>query len=295
MFVQLPGASTTSSSFAGSTLVIPCHSAGMSPFIGLDLYILNEGMQKIGYYKSDYIAPGVSNDGLSLSAEEGQLTLPAEIFVSSPLASNKLTFLVLRSGVLSGQMRKFGDELSNFIKTNNFASVVVLSSTMSPVQRERNTNRLIPEVFAYVSNAIYEQNPKYYEVYGIRKFGYWLNENLKQENLMGGKKKNHRELDELMGAGLAKGLLKTFNKKGIAASLFVIFTPGGIDFVGGYSYYQFLKNNLFQGATLAEASLVRQLGKLKLSEQSGEEIHAKLFERGELKAPAYWKQIVSYF
>ena len=92
-------------------------------------------------------------------------------------------------------------------------------------------------MFGYVSNAVFQSNPKYYEAYGIRKFGYWLAENLRQENLLGGKKKNHRELDELMGAGLAKGLLKTFNKKGVLASLFVIFTPGGIDFVGGFSFY----------------------------------------------------------
>jgi predicted ATP-grasp superfamily ATP-dependent carboligase len=105
----------------------------MSPFIGLDLYILNENMQKVGYYKSDYITPGVSNDGLSLSSDEGQLTLPAEIFVSSPSSTNKLTFLVLRSGVLSGMMRKFGDELSNFIKTSGFTNVIILTSTMSPV------------------------------------------------------------------------------------------------------------------------------------------------------------------
>ncbi len=57
------------------------------------------------------------------------------------------------------------------------------------------------------------------------------------------------ELDELMMSGLAKGLIKTFNKKGIKASMFVIFTPGGIDFVGGYSYYQFLKTNLFSAGT----------------------------------------------
>ena len=124
----------------------------------------------------------------------------------------------------------------------------------------------IPEIFGYVSDSIYQANPKYYEAYGIRKFGYWLNENLRQENLLGGKKKNHLELDELLGAGLAKGLMKAFNKKGINATLFVIFTPGGIDFVGGYSYYQFIKNNLFAGSSLTEAQLVRTLGKLQLTE-----------------------------
>jgi len=104
MFVPVFGSTTTTAKpeFSGSTLVIPCHSAGMSPFIGLDLYILNEGMQKAGYYKSDYIAPGVSNDGLSVVADQGVLTLPAEIFVSAPGSVNKLTFMVLRSGILSG-------------------------------------------------------------------------------------------------------------------------------------------------------------------------------------------------
>ena len=67
MFVPVHGTSTKSDVFAGSTLIIPCHSAGMSPFVGLDLYILNEGMRKVGFYHSDFIAPGVSNDGLSIT------------------------------------------------------------------------------------------------------------------------------------------------------------------------------------------------------------------------------------
>jgi len=50
MFVPVHGSGFKPEVFSGSTLVIPCHSAGMSPFIGLDLYILNEGMRKAGYY-----------------------------------------------------------------------------------------------------------------------------------------------------------------------------------------------------------------------------------------------------
>ena len=142
-----------------------------------------------------------------------------------------------------------------------------------------------------MSNAIYKEIPNYYEVYGIRKFGYWLQENLRQEDLVA-KKKHHMELDELMGAGLAKGLIKTFNKKGVKASLFLIFTPGGIDFVGGYTFYQFLKHNLFQAAVSAETQITRKLGKLNLSETNGEEEHHKLFEKSEFKTPAYWKQII---
>lgn len=70
MLVKAPGQSADFN-FTGHTLVIPCHAAGMSAFIGLDMYILNEGMVKAGYFKSQYIANGISNDGLSVAGTEG--------------------------------------------------------------------------------------------------------------------------------------------------------------------------------------------------------------------------------
>ena len=139
MIVQPFGANSPLPNLAGSTLVIPCHSAGMSPFIALDMYILNEGMQKIGYYKSEYIAAGLSNDGLSVNEGEGALTLPAEVFFS---AERKMTFLIIRSGVYGGKERLFGKELIEFIKKNGFSNIIILTSTLSPVSRERDTNRL---------------------------------------------------------------------------------------------------------------------------------------------------------
>lgn len=124
--------------FSGSSLVIPCHSAGLSPFIGLDLFILNEGLEKLGYYKSDYIASGLSNDGLSLNDGEGKIILPAEMYHS---AAQKVTFLIIRSGVMSGKHRLFGEELKEFVKKNQFKQVIILSSSLSPVLRERDSNR----------------------------------------------------------------------------------------------------------------------------------------------------------
>jgi predicted ATP-grasp superfamily ATP-dependent carboligase len=139
MFVPIFG-SANKPEFAGHTLVLPCVSAGMSALIGLDLYILNEpNMKKIGYYSSEHLAPGLSNDGLSPVENSGVITLPGEIF-NDPTA--KLTFLNIRSGPVSGQSRKFGAELTQFIKTHNFKDVVILSSTLSPVNRERHSNRL---------------------------------------------------------------------------------------------------------------------------------------------------------
>ena len=95
-----------------------------------------------------------------------------------------------------------------------------------------------------------------------------------------------------MMSGMAKKILKTFNKESCPATLFVIFCTGGIDFVGGYSYYQFIKNNLLKAKTGIVDAAANKLGTLKLEEQNGEQIHQLLFTDKKLKTPAYWKQIV---
>ena len=56
-FVPVFGTQTTLNDLKGSTLVIPQISAGFSPMIATDLYILNEGFNKVGYLKSEYISP----------------------------------------------------------------------------------------------------------------------------------------------------------------------------------------------------------------------------------------------
>jgi hypothetical protein len=96
--------------------VIPSVSVGFSAHIGLDLFILNEGMVKVGYFKSTALSVGVSNDGLTpLGDPEGQLILPCEIYHS---AEKKLTFLILRGG--ASKFWQFGEELGKFIKDNGF-------------------------------------------------------------------------------------------------------------------------------------------------------------------------------
>ena len=133
-------------------------------------------------------------------------------------------------------MRDFQDELVAFIKDYKLSSVVILSSTMNPVRRERESNRQIPRVFGYANNFLFKKNDrKFYEKYQIQKFGYWLAND---------KKKGHQELDELAFSGMSRSFMRCFNRQDIEASLFVIFCPGGVDFVGGYSYYRFIKDNL---------------------------------------------------
>jgi hypothetical protein len=52
-----------------------------------------------------------------------------------------LTFLMLRGGAYSGKMRQFCDELIAFTKASGFSNVVVLTATMNPVRKERESNR----------------------------------------------------------------------------------------------------------------------------------------------------------
>jgi len=71
-------------------------------------------------------------------------------------------------------MGSFTDELIAFIKQHGFSNVVILTSTISPVKRERESNRQIPEVFGYINDHLEKDQPNYYEDNGVRRFGYWI-------------------------------------------------------------------------------------------------------------------------
>ena len=76
----------------------------------------------------------------------------------------------------------------------------------------------------------------------------------------------------MMACGAADKMMKALNRMEVPAQLFVIFTPGGHDFVGGYTFYEFLKNCFdAKGNALAGKSL----GKMNLPDgfKTGEEIH----------------------
>ena len=151
---------------------------GMSPSIAMDLAILNDGITKLGYYKSQYISPVIINDTLTLSgAPLGKVQMPVEFYLT---ADEKTTYMVCRSSTTS--KRSFALELVDFVKNHGFANVAILTATGSPVSRERTSNRQIPEFFAYCNDAVLKKDPEYYKTNGIRKFGYWIQEVKKREH-----------------------------------------------------------------------------------------------------------------
>ena len=263
MFVPVFGTQFDAARLRNTTLVLPSQCVGLSAHIGMELFALNTNMQKVGYYKTDYLSNIIINDAVTLPSQaSGQICMPAEVWYSE---EKNMTFLMVRSGPTGG-MRKFADELVAFIMMTDFARVVLLTATMSPVSRERDSNSLIPEVFAYCNNFMVKDNREYYNQNGIRKFGYWIQDV---------KRRPHQEMAELSGAGWSDRLMKSFNRMEKPAIMFTIFCPGGVDFVGGYNYYEFLKQNKF-GNPAEQAT--QRLGKLTLSAgantlETGEQIH----------------------
>ena len=156
--------------------------------------------------------------------------MPAEFWYSQ---SYKMTFLMIRSDHTDGNLRNFINELVAFIMKIKFSSVFVLTATTSPISRERDSNSLVPEIFAYCNNfLLLKSNRAYYNQCKIRKFGYWIDDV---------KRRPHQELAELSASGWAARLMKSFNRMDKPAVMFCIFCTGGVDFVGGYSYFDFLK------------------------------------------------------
>ena len=110
-FVPVFGKQVAADAFKGANLTIPCQSAGLSPLIAMDLAILNDGMDRIGFYSSTLVSPMVVNDALTLpGCPMGAISMPAE-FWQDPKQPTKV-FLTLRAGVTSE--KKFGEELVAF-------------------------------------------------------------------------------------------------------------------------------------------------------------------------------------
>lgn len=54
----------------------------MAPYIALDLFVLNQGLERVGFYHSDYLGAVVMNDTQTTDAGlVGKMNCPAEFFV----------------------------------------------------------------------------------------------------------------------------------------------------------------------------------------------------------------------
>ena len=190
----------------------------------------------------------------------------------------------MRTGIVDGMTTTWWDTLRNWVQEVGFKGVITMTGTMSMLKRERHTNKQLPEVFSYCNNYLYNKykdgDASYYSKFGVKKFGDWISEK---------KIKPHQELKGLMGGGGSR-YIKIFNTVDVPCSLFVIFTPGGIDFVGGYTFYHFLKDNFG-----ADGEPCKPLGKVDLPVEDGEQVHQLLFKDKKVITPVHWYKMIEQF
>jgi len=80
------------------------------------------------------------------------MQMPVEVYVSK---DKRYTFFIFRSGIVGGKMLEFGQVFVSFVASLGFSDVKILTATVSPTKRERESNRQVPEVFGYVNNSLY--------------------------------------------------------------------------------------------------------------------------------------------
>lgn len=150
-----------------------------------------------------------------------------------------------------------------------------MTAAFSPLKRERDSNRELPEVFAYCNKHLEDRD--FYNKQGIRKYGWWIEI----------KKRQHQELSELGQGGWTARLFKTLHKLDMPVGVFAIFCQGGVDFVGGYAMYHFIKKSFLD----LDAGLTK-IGNVGLTEQhglkDGDQVHELVFQSGKVKFPLGW-------
>ncbi|KFV62486.1 Proteasome assembly chaperone 2 [Dryobates pubescens] len=128
MFVPCDrGGGSASTDFTGFTLLMPAVSVGNVGQLAIDLVISTLDMTKIGYFYTDCLVPMVGNNPYATSEENSkELSINAEVY---SLPSKKLVVLQIRSPFIKNKYRPFCDTLLSWVKSNNCARVVVLSSS----------------------------------------------------------------------------------------------------------------------------------------------------------------------
>lgn len=148
--------------------------------------------------------------------------MPVEFWLT---ADKTKTLMVARTA--ASDSRDFCDELSEFIKAQEFASVAILTSGMCKFQPQEALGRPIPEVYAWANDFLSTKD--YYDKVGVKKFGTWMQ-----------LKKPGSELKELSGDGWASRLFRTLKKLDMPCAIFMTFCKNAVDFVGGFVMFELI-------------------------------------------------------
>ena len=135
MFISAKGASEAN--FEGHALVIPSLSVGQGPVLGTDLWLLNQGYSKAGFFYSKHVASFAGDEMITTENPSHFVTLSSEVWTH---AEHKLTFLVIRSGIGGGRSRLFLEELKKWREEAKFTKILLAASTFNPIRKIRASN-----------------------------------------------------------------------------------------------------------------------------------------------------------
>ena len=66
------------------------------------------------------------------------MQMPCEVFVSN---DKRFTFIIFRTSIVGGKMLEFGQVFTALVASLGFTDIKILTATMSPIKRERESNR----------------------------------------------------------------------------------------------------------------------------------------------------------
>lgn len=140
-------------SFHGHTLVIPTVSFASIPQLAVGLLLWDDALalRKVGRLNSSgdlipFVGPSETRPSKGDSDGDGAagITTPLEVFSN---ASHKITVLQQRSPVLKDRKRSFIAQLSAWIRQEQFAGVIVLSTLDASLRRDQQLAEGVPVLF----------------------------------------------------------------------------------------------------------------------------------------------------
>lgn len=98
--------------------------------MAIDILCATYSIPVVGYLESKHVTPIIGNDALT-PVGQGVLSTNIEIFHYENQNGQKITLLQQRSAVLKGHNKDYVFDLVQWIKSNKFSEIILLSSTSS--------------------------------------------------------------------------------------------------------------------------------------------------------------------
>jgi len=139
--------------FAGKEIIVPTRSSSMVECFAIDWLIVNLGLERVGILTSPTLIDSMVQRNAYSEDPTAPLTTAVELFSNE---SRELFVVQIRSEILNG--KKFASKLSNFITSNSFGNVLIMSGSdscfLTGEELEAPKISIVPDASRVVSGGI---------------------------------------------------------------------------------------------------------------------------------------------